>query len=194
MSTLDEKRFAAEGFGKLAFRNRGDDDKGHTNAPIERAEMKLRVSADGEQNEYSYVSADFGAHISGDMQWTGKVEEATQEDMQFGTVLTDYGFSILLSASVRVSFIYPEDSKTANEARDLVHVQQPQSTRQACLLRDKFDPASLPSTLLPVLYPHNVEKAEEETNRFFLLGQAQVVVASAMSRQVCAQRSSRERV
>jgi len=77
---------------------------------------------------------------------------------------------------------YPEDGKTANEERDLVHAQQPQSTRQACLLRD---PASLPSTLLPVLYPHNVEKAEEETNRFFLLGQAQVVVASAMSRQVC---------
>ena len=86
---------------------------------------------------------------------------------------------------------YPEDGKTANEERDLVHAQQPQSTHQACLLRN---PASLPSTLLPVLYPHNVEKAEEETNRFFLLGQAQVVVASAMSRQVCAWRSSRERV
>ena len=89
---------------------------------------------------------------------------------------------------------YPEDGKTANEKKGHVHAQQPQSTRQACLLRDKFDPASLPSTLLPVLYPHNVEKAEEDTNRFFLLGQAQVVVASAMSRQVCAQRSSRERV
>ena len=86
---------------------------------------------------------------------------------------------------------YPEDDKTANEKKGRVHAQQPQSTRRACLLRD---PASLPSTLLPVLYPHNVEKAEEETNRFFLLGQAQVVVASAMSRQVCAWRSSRERV
>jgi hypothetical protein len=78
---------------------------------------------------------------------------------------------------------YPEDGKTANEKKG--RVQQPQSTRQACLLRDKFEPASLPSTLLPVLYSKNMEKAEEETNRFFLLGQAQVVVASAMSRQVC---------
>ena len=77
---------------------------------------------------------------------------------------------------------YPEDGNTAHEKKGRV---QPQSTRQACLLRDKFEPASLPSTLLPVLYSKNMEKAEEETNRFFLLGQAQVVVASAMSRQVC---------
>jgi len=120
VSTLDEKRLAAEGFGKLAFRDNGDDDKGLTNAPIERAEMKLRVSADGEQNEYSYVSADFGAHISGDMQWTGKVQEVKQEDMRFGTVFTEYGFSILLMKCHERSFFDMAVMAQAGRSRALI--------------------------------------------------------------------------